>query len=108
MENFSKDPIKIPNFKSTKIACGYYHTVAISNEILYSWGKNEWGQLGIRTYQPKEFTPQKVKFLKNQQPGETFEQFPNFKIKDVTCGCYHTIAVSVTNKIYSFGRNSHG
>lgn len=31
-----------------------------------------------------------------------------YQIKDVACGCYHTLALSVENNVYAFGRNSHG
>jgi len=31
-----------------------------------------------------------------------------FQIKDVACGCYHTLALSLQNNVYAFGRNSHG
>ena len=54
-DNFSKRPVKIPNFKSVKVACGYYHSVAISQRVLYAWGRNDWGQLGLRVKTAKEF-----------------------------------------------------
>lgn len=109
-DNYSKKPVKIPNFKSVKVACGYYHSVAISQKILYSWGKNDWGQLGLRTCSTKEFHPQKVKFIQNQHLTEVYETQAKkkFLIKDVVCGCYHTVALSIENNIYTFGRNSHG
>ena len=84
--------------------------MGINNNVLYSWGKNDWGQLGLRGGAVKLFSPQKVKFLKNQEADEMFtgRDHKKYLIKAVECGCYHTVAISVLNNIYSFGRNSHG
>lgn len=44
-------PVKVTALTGTvikKIVCGHSHTLAISDEgILYSWGSNSFGQLGI-------------------------------------------------------------
>ena len=103
-------PTKISKFYSTDVACGYYHSVAITHNILYSWGKNDWGQLGLRHFEPKESFPKRVQFVPNQHSDEMFtsKEMKKFQIKQVQCGCYHTLAISVENNIYTFGRNSHG
>ena len=31
-----------------------------------------------------------------------------FNIVQVTCGCYHTLALSASGVVYPFGRNNHG
>jgi RCC1 and BTB domain-containing protein len=38
----------------------------------------------------------------------TSKELKKYQIKQVECGCYHTIAISIENNIYTFGRNSHG
>ena len=45
----SKDtPTLIEGIFSTKVACGYYHSLAITpTGKLYSWGRNDSGQLGL-------------------------------------------------------------
>lgn len=45
------NPCKVANLQGTvitKVVCGYAHTLALSDEgILYAWGANSYGQLGI-------------------------------------------------------------
>jgi len=50
-------PKEIKNFKSSSIACGYYHTVGISDGMLFSWGRNDSGQLGIGSFSQRELVP---------------------------------------------------
>lgn len=38
----------------------------------------------------------------------TSKELKKYQIKHVECGCYHTVAISIENNIYTFGRNSHG
>ena len=77
-------PKEIVGLKATQVACGYYHSVAVQQETsqLYSWGKNDSGQLGIGTFSQREITPSHVKDLKNQE------------VVQVTCGCYHTLCLT--------------
>ena len=78
------------------ISCGYYHTIALTNisNILYVWGCNETGQLGIghnrNNYMPREL-------------------ILNESIVSVSCGGRHTIALTkIPNKIYVWGLNDAG
>jgi alpha-tubulin suppressor-like RCC1 family protein len=52
-------PREIQGLKSTQVACGYYHSIAISSGSgdLYSWGKNDSGQLGLGTFTQRELSP---------------------------------------------------
>ena len=44
-----------------QIACGANHCLALlNNGVLYSWGDNENGQLGIGTVGEVQFTPQEI------------------------------------------------
>lgn len=46
---------------SEKVACGYAHTLALSDEgVLYVWGGNGFGQLGLGN-KANACTPVKVK-----------------------------------------------
>ena len=78
------------------LACGYYHTCAITvEEIVYTFGRNDYGQLGLG-HQNNSRTPSQVTLLDDQS------------IIDITCGCYHSVALSRRGMVFTFGRNNHG
>ena len=80
----------------THLACGYYHTCAVtSGEVVYTFGRNDYGQLGLG-HQNNQGTPAAVTVLDGAN------------IIDVTCGCYHSIALASSGVVYAFGRNNHG
>ena len=79
-----------------QIACGYYHTCIITvEEMVYTFGRNDYGQLGLG-HQNNTRTPSHVTLLDDHS------------IIDITCGCYHSVAMSRTGKVFTFGRNNHG
>lgn len=78
------------------ISCGWYHTIALTYvpNKMYVWGSNESGELGLGNYDCKK-KPRKL--------------FLPTTIRSVSCGGYHTIALTnIPNKIYVWGCNSHG
>ena len=88
--------------KIKSISCGDYHSCALSEEgILFSWGGGgesyNKGQCGHGTTKDVQ-KPKKVEFfIKN-----------NIKIIKVCCGGYHTIVMSETNDLFSFGKGIYG
>ncbi|KAL3673478.1 hypothetical protein V7S43_001188 [Phytophthora oleae] len=83
----------------TKVACGLYHTVAsTSGGEVYSFGKNDYGQLGLG-----HARNMKVPALAKTSLGESDD-----KIVTVSCGYYHTVAISEKGKLITWGRNDYG
>jgi alpha-tubulin suppressor-like RCC1 family protein len=80
--------------KISQIACGSNHTLVLQvpSEI-WSWGQNDWGQLG-RTR--KIAIPQCVQALESHI------------ISDISCGQFHSIVLTHNQNVYSFGRNNFG
>ena len=84
--------------KVTHVACGYVHTMAVSNGKLYAVGNGEQGKLGLGDFD-------------NQR---TFTLVPklndkiDYKITSVACGQNFTAAVSDEGKLYTFGGNGYG
>lgn len=76
------------------IKCGAYHTVALSADSVYSWGRNTDGQLGLGDTKHR-FVPRELTSLKN------------YRIVSVGCGAYHTIALDRTGQLYVWGANAH-
>lgn len=105
MEFFAKR-----NKKVVEVALGEYHTVALTDDgSVYTWGyggkvgffnwmyTQEVGALGHGDKKPY-FFPKKVDFFEKN----------NIKIKKITAGLYHTIAISENGELYTWGRGLYG
>ncbi len=87
------------------ISAGEYYTVVIDSDgTLWSWGKNDKGQLGDGTTANKS-TPVRV-----QQAGETAETFIDntTKWKAVATGNSHTVGIAEDGTLWSWGQNAIG
>jgi len=93
-------PEKIPDLpKIVKFNCGYYHSVAIDlNGQVWTFGYNEYGQLGYGHNQNNYDKPKQIPFFKDN----------NIKIVEIVCGLYHNAAISDKGKLYTWGYNSNG
>ncbi|EQC36786.1 hypothetical protein SDRG_05620 [Saprolegnia diclina VS20] len=79
-----------------QIACGSGHTVVLDeNGDVYTWGRGDDGRLGHGDNGWK-FVPRLVEALHGK------------RIKQVTCGSYHTAAVTVTGELYTWGGGMYG
>lgn len=77
-----------------KIACGYYHNVAIdSDDTLYSWGDNLYGKLGDNSTTDRS-TPIAV--------------HGNRSYVDIACGRHHVLAIENTGRLMAWGNNTYG
>ncbi|KAH9614043.1 hypothetical protein KSS87_011109 [Heliosperma pusillum] len=94
-----------PNTVIRQVSCGFVHVVALSEEgVLQSWGYNELGQLG------RGFSCDGL-----QGPGilkayaKHLDESPELvKITQVSCGEYHTAAISETGEVYTWGLGNMG
>ncbi|CAH0475830.1 unnamed protein product [Peronospora belbahrii] len=79
-----------------QLSCGYHHTAIVTEDgAVYTFGRNDYGQLGLG-HKLHMARPTIVKSLSRM------------RINQVTCGCYHTLALSDDGKVFPFGRNNHG
>ncbi|GAB1868571.1 RCC1 and BTB domain-containing protein 1-like isoform X2 [Camponotus japonicus] len=80
--------------KFAHVACGLYFNMAITNNgKIYSWGINDYGQLGIGHCQEKK-NPCIITSLED------------ITIVKVVCGSAHTLALTTNGLIYSWGKNN--
>ncbi|KAJ3671634.1 hypothetical protein LUZ60_007713 [Juncus effusus] len=80
----------------SQISGGWRHTMALASDgNLYGWGWNKFGQLGIGDNDDR-CSPVQVKFPHQQ------------KISQVTCGWRHTIALTESKNVFSWGRGTSG
>lgn len=77
------------------MAAGALHTVAVTDEEVYSWGDNSAGQLGNRTFRPSA-TPSEVVDLAGRG------------VCQVACGARHTLFVCHDGEVYGCGATAHG
>uniref|UniRef100_F6QU60 HECT and RLD domain containing E3 ubiquitin protein ligase family member 6 n=1 Tax=Monodelphis domestica TaxID=13616 RepID=F6QU60_MONDO len=79
------------------VSCGKEHSLAICKEgRVFSWGSGSDGQLGIREFKKLSSIPKKI------------DELSSFKIIQVSCGHYHSIALAQDGRVFSWGKNNHG
>jgi alpha-tubulin suppressor-like RCC1 family protein len=80
----------------TVIKCGAYHSLALTQSgELYAWGSNAIGQIGCGDNYIK-LMPTKLKALND------------IKIKMISCGFHHSMALTEKGCVYSWGDNKCG
>ncbi|CAL9098655.1 unnamed protein product [Musa textilis] len=94
-----------PNTGIRQVSCGSVHVVALSEDgMLQAWGYNEYGQLG------RGFTSEGLQGAQILNAYARFLDEPPelVKIRQVTCGEYHTAAISEDGDVYTWGLGSMG
>ncbi|WP_379316564.1 RCC1 domain-containing protein [Paenibacillus puldeungensis] len=95
--SYASEAIPPSSFKS--IAAGGYKSAAIDeNNQLWTWGRNEFGQLGDGTNTNRSI-PVKVK----DAEGNDFTG-----VKAVSLGRDHTVAIDASDRVWSWGYNASG
>ncbi|CAL0319733.1 unnamed protein product [Lupinus luteus] len=79
-----------------QVSGGWRHSMALtSSGILYGWGWNKFGQVGVGDNVDRS-SPVQVKFPCDQ------------KVVQISCGWRHTISVTERANVYSWGRGTNG
>jgi len=77
------------NFKIKKICGGSHHTVLLDDKgNVYTWGRNQYGQLGLKSNEPVVKEPTKVDLD---------------EVVDVSCGANHTLFLTKEGSVYGCG-----
>jgi len=80
----------------SKLSCGYYHSaVAVLETELYTFGRNDFGQLGHGDLIDK-LRPRSV------------DRLSGCSVRSVSCGEYHTCVADSSGTISSCGKNDYG
>ncbi|KAL5725775.1 HECT-type E3 ubiquitin transferase [Ranunculus cassubicifolius] len=94
-----------PNTVVRQVSCGSDHVVALSEDgLLQAWGYNEYGQLG------RGFTCEGLQGARVLNAYAKFlDEAPEVvKINQVSCGEYHTAAISENGEVYTWGLGTMG
>nr|XP_035978617.1 probable E3 ubiquitin-protein ligase HERC6 isoform X2 [Halichoerus grypus] len=79
------------------VSCGKEHSLAVCYKgRVFAWGAGSEGQLGVGEFKEINLIPRKIKTL------------TGIKIIQVSCGHYHSLALSEDGQLFSWGSNSHG
>lgn len=85
--------------KMALVTCGWNFTVALARSgDVYSWGKQGEGQCGLGYLDKDQLVPRRVEKLVSD----------NVKVVNIACGYTHTIALSSTGDVYSWGLGEYG
>ncbi|XP_058151609.1 probable E3 ubiquitin-protein ligase HERC6 [Dasypus novemcinctus] len=92
------EPIQaLETLNTDLVSCGKEHSLAVChNGRVFAWGAGSEGQLGIGEFKEISFTPKKINTLTDR------------KIIQVSCGHYHSLALSQDGIVFSWGKNSQG
>lgn len=86
--------MKIPVI--TRIACGGKHNLCLSEDDgIFSWGRGEFGRLGHGD-ELHLCHPVLIETLHNKQ------------IADISCGGYHSVALSKSGFVFTWGSGEYG
>lgn len=91
-------PTKVEFFNemgAEDVACGFMHTAVLSKGKLYTFGYNDFGELGAGDKRGKD----KIFCVNDKGLND---------VKQIYCGGDHTICVCTDNTIYSWGDNGSG
>ena len=103
---FNPELIKFDGKKVTAIAMGSNHIIALSETgEVYSWGRNIHGQLGLGI---KMWTSQATVWDYEDRTTPQRIKFDGKKIIAIAAGYCHTIVLTETGEVYSWGSNDHG
>ncbi|KAG0149318.1 hypothetical protein CROQUDRAFT_40162 [Cronartium quercuum f. sp. fusiforme G11] len=94
-----------PTLTEISIASGAAHfLILIHNNVstdehsykslVYGFGDNRFGQLGLGTYSTRVDSPELIQGLEG--------------VKSIDCGSFHSLALGADGTLYAFGHNRHG
>ena len=90
----------------TQLACGDSHSMALTKEgYVYAWGEATLGQLGLDDIRD---LPKNTENKPYQPYPTRVQQLNNKKIIAISCGETHTLALTDSGHLYSFGANGCG
>jgi RCC1 and BTB domain-containing protein len=79
------------------MSCGAYHSLVLtSNGDIYAWGDNESGQIGNGNDSQSQLIPFKINYSMNE------------KFKAISCGAFHSMALTESGRVFSWGDNEFG
>ena len=94
------------DFTYVQVSAGYRHSLALGSDgNAYSWGNNQFGQLGDGTTSTSQTTPVRVR----TPDRNTYPDLPkDFTYVQVSAGNDFSLAVGSDGNVYAWGYNGYG
>lgn len=87
---------QLKEHKITKLALGYYHAAAINDAgTVFCWGRGNSGQLGCGN-------------VLNEDSIRPVSALASIFVKDILCGESHTLALTQSGEVYTWGGGQLG
>jgi alpha-tubulin suppressor-like RCC1 family protein len=87
----------LSNKQIIDICCGYKHTLVLTNSgEVYAWGYNTGGQIGNG----------RSGLLEYQSIPKKVNDFNDEKVKQISCGYLHSMALTENGRVFIWGRNN--
>uniref|UniRef100_A0A061R4H9 Regulator of chromosome condensation n=1 Tax=Tetraselmis sp. GSL018 TaxID=582737 RepID=A0A061R4H9_9CHLO len=87
----------VTGIRFTAVESGHHHVLAASKSgEVYCWGANDFGQLGLGDLEPRN------------APHALLHKFTRSKIVRVAAGARHSLAVTESGELFSWGSNDCG
>jgi len=103
--DFSANPVRVGSLTHvTSVAAGAYHSLAVSDGTVWSWGNNTYGQLGVRTVNNVVLGDASTPVEVPNDVNGTF--FAN--AAQVAAGAFHSLAMTTDGKVWAWGDNTYG
>lgn len=97
----SKGEMGLKGLKIAKISAGDQHMGALTKEgKLYTWGYNDFGQLGWGLHGDGR--------VGQQRPSQVKGLMENEEVIDFACGGGHTVAITKSCRVFGWGSNTNG
>lgn len=111
LQAYSNVPVRVPlhNFNENAltagvvsgVSAGWYHSLAIVDGTVFSWGYNGYGQLGARSGESSLGDSNLPKQVLSNASELT-------NIVEVSAGAVHSLARAVDGRVWAWGDNSYG
>ena len=95
--------------KISFIACGDYHSLAVADGVIYAWGSNVFGQLGIgKENITDRASPTRVNGVLGGVGTGVTADTSTIVTAAICCGGMFSSAVTDTGELYTWGSNTEG
>ena len=100
----SNPTAKGKGLKALQVSAGDYHSVAVGSDgYVYTWGANDYGQLGNDSTAKKKLVPARVR-----DPSNPTDTSQGLQAVQVSGGLYHSLAIGTDGVTKAWGYNSCG
>jgi RCC1 and BTB domain-containing protein len=101
--------IDIMGVKFESVALGRSHSAGVTKDgKVVTWGNAQHGKLGIKETAEEKKGYRPSNYAEQTEQGFVYGDLETERIKQVTCGFHHTVALSNEGKVFAWGNGKDG